>query len=101
MRTVVTDGTGGAAALAGVKVSGKTGTAELRTTVKEEPPPEVTDPNAAAARGRRDATPTPGSSPSRPTRKPTVAVAVMLVGQGAGGDTAAPAAGAVLKAALS
>ena len=49
MRTVVTDGTGGAAALDGVKVSGKTGTAELRTTVKEEPPPEVTDPNAAAA----------------------------------------------------
>ena len=54
MRTVVTDGTGGAAALDGIKVSGKTGTAELRTTVKEEPPPEVTDPNAAAARGRHD-----------------------------------------------
>ena len=54
MRTVVTDGTGGAAALAGVKVAGKTGTAELRTTVKEEPPPEVTDPDAAAARGRHD-----------------------------------------------
>ena len=36
-----------------------------------------------------------------PYGKPTVAVSVMLVGQGAGGDTAAPAAGAVLKAALS
>ena len=29
-----------------INVAGKTGTAELRTTVKEEPPPEVTDPNA-------------------------------------------------------
>ena len=47
MRSVVTDGTGGAAALPDVKVSGKTGTAELRTTVKEEPPPEGGDPNAA------------------------------------------------------
>ena len=33
--------TGGAAALPGVKVSGTTGTAELRTTVKEEPDPEL------------------------------------------------------------
>ena len=38
-------------------------------------------------------TPTPGSSRSRRTAKPSVAVAVLLVGQGAGGDTAAPAAG--------
>ena len=100
MRTVVTDGTGGAGRRPGLKVAGKTGTAELRTTVKEEPPPEVTDPNAAAARGRHRPTPTPGSSRSRPTRKPKIAVAVMLVGQGTGGDTAAPAAGVVLKAAL-
>ena len=35
-----------------------------------------------------------------PARKPRVAVAVMLVGQGAGGATAAPAAKTVLEAAL-
>jgi cell division protein FtsI/penicillin-binding protein 2 len=98
MRTVVTDGTGGAAALDGIKVSGKTGTAELRTTVKEEPPPEVTDPNQPP---EDDTTDTDAWFVAfAPYRKPTIAVAVMLVGQGAGGDTAAPAAGAVLKAAL-
>jgi len=100
MRTVVTDGTGGAAALDGIKVSGKTGTAELRTTVKEEPPPEVTDP--AQPPPENDAADTDAWFVAfAPYGKPTVAVSVMLVGQGAGGDTAAPAAGAVLKAALS
>jgi len=99
MRTVVTDGTGGAAALDGIKVSGKTGTAELRTTVKEEPPPEVTDP---AQPPEDDTSDTDAWFVAfAPYRKPTIAVSVMLVGQGAGGDTAAPAAGAVLKAALS
>ncbi|WP_084285206.1 penicillin-binding transpeptidase domain-containing protein [Solirubrobacter soli] len=99
MRTVVTDGTGGAAALDGIKVSGKTGTAELRTTVKEEPPPEVTDPNQPPP--ENDTSDTDAWFVAfAPYRNPSIAVAVMLVGQGAGGDTAAPAAGAVLKAAL-
>jgi peptidoglycan glycosyltransferase len=100
MRTVVTDVTGGAAALPDIKVSGKTGTAELRTTVKEEPAPELADPNAPPP--EEDITDTDAWFVAfAPYSKPSIAVAVMLVGQGTGGDTAAPAAGVVLKAALS
>jgi cell division protein FtsI/penicillin-binding protein 2 len=99
MRTVVTDGTGGLAALDKVKVAGKTGTAELRTTVKEEPPPEVTDP--AQPPPEDDTTDTDAWFVAfAPYTKPKIAVAVMLVGQGAGGDTAAPAAKTVLQAAF-
>ena len=38
MRSVVTDGTGGAAAVPGFAVAGKTGTAELRDSTPEPPP---------------------------------------------------------------
>jgi cell division protein FtsI/penicillin-binding protein 2 len=100
MRAVVTGGTGVGAAVPGVKVAGKTGTAELRSTVNEDPAP--LEPGA---------TPTPQPEEDKtdtdawfvgfaPYAKPKVAVAVLLVGQGAGGETAAPAARTVIQAAV-
>jgi penicillin-binding protein A len=99
MRSVVTDGTGTAAALPDVKVSGKTGTAELRSTVKEEPPPESLDPNAPPPED--DTTDTNAWFVAfAPYNDPEIAVAVLFVAQGTGGDTAAPAARVVLDAAF-
>ena len=79
---VVRSGTGAAAALPGVQVAGKTGTAELR--------PNSKDPKDANAWFVAFA----------PARRPQVAVAVMVIGGGFGGDTAAPIAKRVLAAAL-
>ena len=85
---VVRNGTGVAAAIPGVPVAGKTGTAELGTTQGaegEDAGPEDTDAWFAAF---------------APARKPRLAVAVLLVKAGAGGETAAPAARVVLQAGL-
>jgi peptidoglycan glycosyltransferase len=82
MLGVVRSGTGTAAALPGVQVAGKTGTAELR--------PNSTNPKDADAWFVAFA----------PAGKPQVAVAVMLVGAGFGGTSAAPIARRVLQAAL-
>jgi beta-lactamase class D len=82
MLDVVRAGTGTAAAIPGVQVAGKTGTAELR--------PNSTDPKDADAWFVAFA----------PARRPRVAVAVMLVGAGFGGTAAAPVAKRVLVSAL-
>jgi penicillin-binding protein A len=82
MLDVVRTGTGTAAALPGVQVAGKTGTAELR--------PNSTDPRDANAWFIAFA----------PAERPRVAVAVMLVGAGFGGTAAAPVARQVVQAAL-
>ncbi len=101
MRTVVTGGTGAGAAVPGVKVAGKTGTAELRTTVRELPPPETTPAPSPTPEPEEDTTDTDAwFTAFAPYSRPRVAVCVLLVGQGAGGATAAPAARIVLQAAL-
>lgn len=82
---VVRGGTGTAAALPGVTVAGKTGTAELRFTGGGASDPKNTDAWFVAF---------------APASDPKVAVGVMLVGAGAGGKAAAPIARKVLAAAL-
>ena len=83
---VVQGGTGTAARISGVQVAGKTGTAELRPTAGGPPDPKNTDAWFVAF---------------APAGNPRYAVAVMLVGAGAGGAAAAPIARRVLQAALS
>jgi cell division protein FtsI/penicillin-binding protein 2 len=96
MLGVVRYGTGVRAAIPGTTVAGKTGTAELESTVpkagQEPPPSEEQEP--------------PGSKTDAwftgfaPATHPRIVVCVMLVRAGAGGDTAAPAAAQVLSAGL-
>jgi peptidoglycan glycosyltransferase len=96
---VVAYGTGTSASLAPVKVAGKTGTAELTTTVhkegEEQPPP---------AEGADDKPPGYDTdawfAAYAPVRRPKLAVCVLIVHGGAGGATAAPAARGVLQAGL-
>jgi penicillin-binding protein A len=98
MAAVVSNGTGAAAKIDGVKVAGKTGTAELRSTQgtcdEENPPP-------GGCPDEDDATDTTAwFAGFAPTGSPRAVVAVQLPGQGKGGDTAAPIFRQVLQAAL-
>ena len=85
MLEVVRRGTGTAAALPGVDVAGKTGTAELVPTADGPSDPSNTDAWFVAF---------------APASAPRLAVAVMLVGAGQGGASAAPIAREVLSAGL-
>jgi penicillin-binding protein A len=89
---VVGYGTGVAASIPGVKVAGKTGTAELEDT---------RGPKALGVEGETDPSNTDAwFAAFAPADRPQVAVAALFVRAGAGGATAAPAVRSVLAAAL-
>jgi cell division protein FtsI/penicillin-binding protein 2 len=86
---VVTGGTGYAGAIPEAQVAGKTGTAELGPRPGEEDSPHPQQ--------RKDA----WFTAFAPAEKPKLAVGVLLIeAEAAGGEVAAPAAGAVLSAGL-
>ncbi len=94
MRAVVTQGTGTQAALPGIQVAGKTGTAELGPKPGQPPPPPGQEDTAKQiVDGWFIA--------FAPAGKPKLAVAVMLIdASGDGGTTAAPIAREILGSAL-
>ena len=90
MVDVVAYGTGTASALPGVKVAGKTGTAELEDTRGPSAEQTASDPSNTDA----------WFTAYAPAGRPRIAVAAMFVRAGAGGAVAAPAARLVLEAGL-
>jgi penicillin-binding protein A len=103
MTGVVRGGTGTSAAIPGVTVAGKTGTAELKT-------PCSTTQEAGSSEGHQAEKPSCAEAEASntdawfaafaPALHPRIVVCVMLVKDGAGGDTAAPAARTVIEAGL-
>jgi peptidoglycan glycosyltransferase len=109
---VVREGTGTSAAIPGVTVAGKTGTAELRSTAElkgscsssaSESSSTVGAPSGkeSCQGGESEAANTDAwFAAFAPALDPRIVVCVMLVKDGAGGATAAPMAREVLEAAL-
>jgi Penicillin binding protein transpeptidase domain/Penicillin-binding Protein dimerisation domain len=113
---VVREGTGTAAAIPGVTVAGKTGTAELNSAcssggAQQAGSREGQGSGEGEGEGEREREGCQGPEGEAantdawfaafaPALRPHVVVCVMLVKDGAGGDTAAPVAREVLEAAL-
>ncbi len=107
---VVREGTGTSAAIPGVTVAGKTGTAELgapRCPSEQEgeskggEEAEGKQGEGGCAGGGKDPQNTDAwFAAFAPALRPRIAVGVLLVKDGAGGDTAAPVARQVLEAGL-
>lgn len=91
MVDVVAYGTGTAATIAGVKVAGKTGTAELEDT---------RGPNADETKPDDPLNTDAWFTAYAPAGRPRIVVAALFVRAGSGGATAAPAARIVLEAGL-
>ncbi len=103
---VVREGTGTSAAISGVTVAGKTGTAELGSSCSPTGGEEHSGEGGSSEEGGCEGA---ASDPSNtdawfaafaPALHPRIVVGVLLVKDGAGGDTAAPVARAVLETGL-
>lgn len=104
MAAVVNTGTGKLAKIAGVKIAGKTGTAELKSTQSKACDTATAEQLATTPEGctnKDDLTDTTAwFAGFAPADDPRVAIAVQLPAQGRGGDTAAPIFRVVADAAL-
>jgi penicillin-binding protein A len=104
MIAVVREGTGTGAAIPGVTVAGKTGTAELGgpcSTSNTSDEEHASREGSSEASGCHEASDTDAwFAAFAPALKPRVVVGVLMVKDGAGGATAAPVARQVIEAAL-